>query len=45
MKSPGLELIENRAERDLQRLSGPSPYPTAGAALQISFLTDVFLTS
>lgn len=44
MKSPGSELIENRAERDLQRSSCPSPYPKAEEALHLSFLTDVFLT-
>lgn len=44
MKSPELEIIENRAGRDFTRSSSPSPCPKAGAALQISFLTDVFLT-
>lgn len=44
MKSAGLEIIENRAGRDLTRSLSPSPCPKAGAALQISLVTDVFLT-
>lgn len=44
MKSAGLEIIENRAGMDLARSSSPSLRPKAGAALQISLVTDVFLS-
>jgi len=44
MKSAGLEIIENRAGMDLARSSSPSLCPKAGAALQISLMTDVFLS-
>jgi len=44
MKSPGLDITENRAGRDRTRSPRPSPCPKAGAALQLSFLTNVSLT-